>query len=105
MLAVIRIGGKQYLVQPKDKIKVEKIDVEEGADFVFKEVLMVADDKNEVTLGAPLVKGVKVEAKVLKNARAKKVTIIKHKSKKRYKKKQGHKQSYTEVEIVKIEPK
>ena len=101
MLAVIKTGGKQYLVKKGDRIKIEKLEIEEGKPVVFSEVLFLGDENN-VSIGNPHVKGAKVEGKVLEQGRAKKVTGIKHKAKKRYKVKFGHRQMFTEVEITKI---
>lgn len=101
MLAVIKTGGKQYKVSPKDKIKIEKLAAEEGAEVVFDNVLLVEDEK-DLTIGEPEVKGATVTAKVLKQAKADKVMTFKYKSKKRYKLKKGHRQLYTEVEILSI---
>ena len=101
MLAIIKTGGKQYKVAEGDKIKVEKLEGEAGAKITFEEVLFVGDEK-DVKVGTPLVKGAKVEAKIVKQGRHKKVWGIKHKPKKRYKVKFGHKQLFTEVEITKI---
>lgn len=101
MLAIIRTGGKQYKVQEGDKIKIEKIEGEEGKKVTFSDVLLVGDDK-DVKVGTPKVKGAKVEGKVLSQKKDKKVTGIKHKAKKRYKVKFGHRQQVTEVEITKI---
>lgn len=101
MLAVIKTGGKQYKVSPKDKIKIEKLAAEEGAEVVFDNVLLVEDGK-DLTIGEPEVKGATVTAKVLKQAKADKVMTFKYKSKKRYKLKKGHRQLYTEVEILDI---
>jgi len=101
MLAVIKTGGKQYLVKPGDKIKIEKIDKNEGEQIVFSEVFLVENDK-KVQIGAPIVSGAKVEAKILKQAKREKVIIFKYKSKKRYSRKIGHRQPYTEVEIIEI---
>ena len=101
MFAVIRTGGKQYLVSPGDKIKVEKLN-EEKKEVVFDEVLLVVSGKKTVKIGDPLVKGAKVKAKVIKQDRAKKIIVFKYKPKKRYQKKKGHRQPYTEVEILKI---
>jgi large subunit ribosomal protein L21 len=104
MLAVIKTGGKQYLVSPGDKIKVENLDAQEGKEVSFDEVLLL--DKSEKgdkpELGMPLVKGAKVTAKVLQNGKGKKLIIFKYKSKKRYKRKIGHRQTFTEVEILEI---
>ncbi len=104
MLAVIRTGGKQYLVKPGDKIKVEKLDVKEGKEIIFSDVLLLEKNK-KLEIGTPKVKGVKVVGKVLKQGKAKKVIIFKYKAKKRYKVKKGHRQPFTEVEITKIEAK
>ena len=101
MLAVIKTGGKQYLVSPGDKIKIEKLNKKEGAEIAFNEVLLLEKGK-QIQIGTPLIKGVKVVGKVLKQGKAKKVIIFKYKAKKRYKVKKGHRQSYTEVEIVAI---
>lgn len=101
MIAIIKTGGKQYKVAEGSKVKVEKLDVEEGKKVTFKEVLFVGDEK-DVEVGTPLVKGKKVTGKVLSQARHDKVWGIKHKPKKRYMLKFGHKQPYTEVEIEKI---
>ncbi len=101
MLAVIKTGGKQYLVSPKDKIKIEKLDAEEGKEINFSEVLLISKGKT-IKIGYPLVKGAKVKAKVIKQDRAKKIIIYKYKAKKRYKVKKGHRQPFTEVEILNI---
>ena len=102
MLAVIKTGGKQYLVSPGDKIKIEKIDVKEGKEVTFKEVLLL-EKQRKLEIGTPLVKGAKVIGKVLKQGKGKKIIIFKYKSKTRYKVKKGHRQLFTEVEIIKIE--
>lgn len=101
MLAIIKTGGKQYKVKVGDKIKIEKIEGEEGGKTGFSEVLFLGDEK-KVQVGNPLVKGAKVEGKILKQAKDKKVWGIKHHAKKRYKVKFGHRQMFTEVEITKV---
>ena len=104
MLVIIKSGGKQYIVKKGDKIKVEKLETEEGKDLNFDKILLV--EKNKKTeIGTPLVNGVKVRAKVLKQGKLKKVIVFRYKSKTRYKKKKGHRQPFTEVEIVGIETK
>ena len=100
-LAVIRTGGKQYLIQEKNKIKIEKINGKEGKEITFKEVLLLVKDK-KVEIGAPLVKNAKVVGEILKQGRGDKVIVFKYKPKKRYKKKAGHRQPYTEIEIKEI---
>lgn len=102
MLAIIKTGGKQYLVSPKDKIKIEKINKKEGQEITFKEVLLVQKGK-ELEIGNPLVKVAKVIGKVIRQDKAKKIIIFKYKASKRYKVKKGHRQPFTEVEIMKIE--
>ena len=101
MLAIIKTGGKQYKVEVGDKIKVEKLEGEEGGNIVFDEVLFVGDDK-EVKVGTPAIKGAKVEAKVLDQGRAKKVRVVKYKNKTRQYTSNGHRQSFTKVKISKI---
>ena len=101
MLAIIKTGGKQYLVQPGDKIKVEKLEKKEGEAFAFSDVLLV-EKNNKVEIGAPILKDAKVEAKVLAHGRGDKVIVFKYKSKKRYSRKIGHRQPYTQIEITGI---
>jgi len=101
MLAVIKTGGKQYLVSPGDKIKVEKLDVKEGKEIIFSEVLLLEKNK-KLEIGNPTVKGASVVAKVLAQGKGKKLIIFKYKPKKRYKRKIGHRQRFTEVEIKSI---
>lgn len=100
--AVIKTGGKQYLVSPGQKIKIEKIDAKEGKEIIFREVLLLEKGK-KIEIGNPLVKGVRVIGKVLSQEKSKKVIVLKYKSKTRYKVKQGHRQPFTKIEILKIE--
>jgi len=103
MFAVIKTGGKQYKVKEGDKLKVEKLEAEEGSIVDFDEVLLVSDENGEdLKIGAPRVEGAKVTAKVLEQGRAKKIDVIKYKRKIRYRKKYGHRQHFTEVQIEKI---
>lgn len=101
MLAIIKTGGKQYKVAEGDKIKIEKLEGEAGAKITFEEVLFVGDEK-DAKVGTPFITGAKVEATIVSQGRHKKVIGIKHKPKKRYKVKFGHRQMFTEVEINKI---
>ena len=100
-IAVIKTGGKQYKVAKGDVIDVEKIEGDKDKKINFKEVLFVGDEK-EVSVGTPTVKSAKVEGKIIEQMKSKKVTTIKHKAKKRYMKKMGHRQMLTKVEITKI---
>ena len=101
MYAVIETGGKQYTVQEGDLVKVEKLDSNEGDAVTVDKGLLVARD-GEVNVGKPYVNDAKVEAKVLKQAKAKKVVVYKFKAKKNERKKKGHRQPYTLVEIGKL---
>lgn len=100
MFAVIETGGKQYRVSPGTKIKVEKLPAE-GEGFVFDKVLLLSDE-NGVKVGKPYLDGSRVEAKVLKHARDRKKIVFRYHSKTRYRKKKGHRQHFTEVEVTKI---
>lgn len=100
-LAVVKTGGKQYVVQPGDTIRVEKLAGDDGATVAFDEVLLVGDDST-VTIGAPVVKEAKVIATVIKQGRADKILVVKYKNKTRYRRKVGHRQSFTEVKVESI---
>ena len=101
MKAVIVTGGKQYTVAEGDVIFVEKLNAEEASTVNFDQVLAVLDGEN-TKIGTPVVEGASVEAKVVKNGKGKKLTIFRYKAKKNEKKKIGHRQPYTKVEITKI---
>ena len=101
MKAVIVTGGKQYTVAEGDVIYVEKLNAEAESTVNFSEVLVVMDGEN-TKIGTPVVEGATVEAKVVKNGKGKKIGVFKYKAKKGEKKKIGHRQPYTKVEITKI---
>jgi large subunit ribosomal protein L21 len=101
MKAIIVTGGKQYTVSEGDVLYIEKLNAEEETTVKFDQVLAVLDGENS-KIGAPVVEGAAVEAKVIKNGKGKKLTIFKYKPKKGEKKKMGHRQPYTKVEITKI---
>ena len=101
MKAIIVTGGKQYTVSEGDVLFIEKLNAEEESTVKFDQVLAVLDGDNS-KIGAPVVEGAAVEAKVVKNGKGKKLTIFKYKPKKGEKKKMGHRQPYTKVEITKI---
>ena len=100
MYAIIATGGKQYKVSEGDVIKVEKLDAKVGDSFTFDQVLIV--NNGEVKVGDPTVAGASVEASVVSEGRGKKVIVYRYKRKSGYHKKNGHRQSYTEVKIEKI---
>ena len=101
MYAIIESCGKQYKVAEGDVVFFEKLDAEEGKKVSFDKVVLVSDDK-KVEVGAPYVKGVKVEGKVVSHGKGKKIIVYKMKPKKNYRRKQGHRQPYTKVEITAI---
>lgn len=101
MYAVVKTGGKQYRVSAGEKLKIEQIAAEVGQEILLEEVLLVADG-DALKMGTPLVAGAKVKAKVLKHGRGDKVHIYKMKRRKHYRKSQGHRQNYTEIEILGI---
>jgi large subunit ribosomal protein L21 len=98
MYAVIKTGGKQYKVAAGDKLKVEKLTGDVGSTVVIDKVLLIADGET-TTIGAPLVAGAKVNATVVSHGRGDKVMIFKMRRRKHYRKTQGHRQSYTEIQI------
>ena len=102
MFAIIETGGKQYKVIEQDIIFVEKLNVNEGDEIVFDQVVALSSDDG-FKVGTPVVAGAKVTAQVLKQGKNKKIYILKYKAKKNEKKKIGHRQPYTKVQIVKIE--
>ena len=101
MYAIIERCGKQYKVAQGDVVFFEKLDAEEGKKVTFDKVILVSED-GKVQVGNPYVKGVKVEGKVVSHGKAKKIIVFKMKPKKNYRRKQGHRQPYTKVEITGI---
>ena len=97
----MQTGGKQYTVKVGDVLFVEKLNAEEETNYTFDNVLVVGEDGN-VKVGAPYVEGATVTGKVLKNGKSKKVTVFTYRPKKDYKRKLGHRQPYTKVEITAI---
>ena len=101
MYAIIESCGKQYKVSEGDVVFFEKLDTEAGKKVSVDKVVLVSDDK-KVEVGAPYVKGVKVEGKVVEHGKGKKIIVYKYKAKKNYRRTQGHRQPYSKVEITKI---
>jgi large subunit ribosomal protein L21 len=102
MFAVIKTGGKQYEVKEGQKIKVEKLELETGSLIEFDALITFDENAKNVTVGKPIVEGVKVKAKVEEHGRDKKVSVIKYKPKSRYRRNVGHRQPYTKLSIEKI---
>ena len=101
MQAIIVTGGKQYKVSEGDTLFIEKLEAEAGQNITFDQVLTILDGDN-ATFGAPTVEGASVDATVVKNGKGKKIRIFKYTPKKGYRKRQGHRQPYTKVEITKV---
>lgn len=101
MYAVIKTGGKQYKVVAGERLKIETLTAEVGATVSFDEVLMIGEGE-QITVGAPLISGGKVNAEILAHGRGDKIRIIKHRRRKHYHKEQGHRQNFTEVKITEI---
>ena len=101
MYAIIESCGKQYKVAEGDVVFFEKLDAEEGKKVTFDKIVLVSDN-GKVQVGTPYVKGVKVEGKVISHGKGKKIIVFKMKPKKNYRRKQGHRQPYTKVEITSI---
>jgi large subunit ribosomal protein L21 len=101
MYAVIEACGKQYKVTKGDVVFFEKLEAEEGKKVTFDKVVLLSDE-GKVEVGAPYVKGIKVEGKVVAHGKGKKIVVFKYKAKKNYRRKQGHRQPYTKVEITAI---
>ena len=110
MFAVIETGGKQYKVSSGQKVKIEKVDAAEGANFAFDKVLLIAEQTRnngqgtdaKVVVGTPYISGAKVEGKIVKQGRAKKIIVFRYHSKTRYRKKKGHRQFFSEIAITNI---
>ena len=102
MYAIIKTGGKQYRVSEGETLQSEKLNAEVGAEVVFDEVLTVVNDA-DVKFGKPVVEGAKVTAKVVEHGKADKIFVFKYKAKSNYRRRQGHRQPFTTVEITKIE--
>ena len=101
MNAIIVTGGKQYAVAEGDVVYIEKLDQEAGAAVTFDRVLAILDGDN-TTFGAPVVEGASVEGTIVKNGKGKKIRVFKYNPKKGYRRRQGHRQPYTKVEINRI---
>lgn len=101
MYAVIEACGKQYKVTKGDVVFFEKLEAEEGKKVTFDKVVLLSDD-GKVEVGAPYVKGIKVEGKVVAHGKAKKIVVFKYKAKKNYRRKQGHRQPFTALKIVSV---
>ena len=102
MYAIIKTGGKQYKVSEGDVLSVEKLETAEGETVVFDQVLASSDDST-VKIGQPLLEGASVQAKVLEHGKGEKILVFKYKAKSNYRRRQGHRQPFTKIEIEKIQ--
>jgi large subunit ribosomal protein L21 len=101
MYAVFRTGGKQFRAEPGKKIRIPTMEVEPGASVTFDDVLLASDGK-DVQVGAPLIDGAKVMAEVVRHGRDRKIIVFKRKRRKGYRRKQGHRQGFTEIRVDEI---
>lgn len=103
MIAIIKTGGKQYKIKDNEILKVEKLESNVGDEILFTDVLLVSDDsEKDIKVGTPIVEGSEVKAKILEQGKAKKVSVVKFKSKVRYRRNVGHRQPFTKIQITSI---
>lgn len=102
MLAIIQSGGKQYKVKPNTKLNVEYLGVEEGSTIELKDILLLQQSENDIKIGAPYVNNASVKAKILSNFRSDKIIVFKKKQRKNYRRKHGHKQLMSAIQITDI---
>jgi len=102
MYAVFRTGGKQFRAEPGSRIRIPSLDVEPGGAVIFDEVLLAGDGEESVQVGTPTIDGASVKAEVLRHGRGPKVIVFKRKRRKGYRKKQGHRQDFTEIRVSEV---
>jgi large subunit ribosomal protein L21 len=102
MYAVFKTGGKQFRAEPGARVRIPSLDVEPGSSVTFDEVLLAADGEEQVQVGTPVVEGASVKAEVIRHGRGDKVIVFKRKRRKGYRKKQGHRQGFTEIRIDEV---
>ena len=102
MYAVFRTGGKQFRVEPGTRLRIPTLDVEPGDSVVFDQILLAGDGEEQVQVGTPTVDGASVKAEVLRHGRDDKIIVFKRKRRKNYRRKQGHRQGFTEIRVDEI---
>ncbi len=102
MYAVFRTGGKQFRAVPGTRLRIPSLDAEPGDSVVFDQILLAGDDEETVQVGTPTVEGASVKAEVIRHGRGDKVIVFKRKRRKNYRKKQGHRQNFTEIRVDEV---
>jgi large subunit ribosomal protein L21 len=102
MYAVFQTGGKQFRAEPGTRIRIPSLDVEPGETVTFDRVLLTGDGERDVKVGRPVVEGASVKAEVVRHGRGEKIIVFKRKRRKGYRKKQGHRQDYTEIRVDEV---
>ncbi len=102
MYAIVEVGGRQHMVEPDQIVKVDRLAAEPGEEIELDRVLAVRDDEGELRVGRPYVEGAAITARVVQQGRDRKVTVVKFKAKKRYRRKRGHRQHFTALQIMDI---
>lgn len=102
MYAIVEIGGRQHMVEPDKTVKVDKLDAETGDEISLDKVLAISDDEGELKVGTPYLDKASVTARVVQQGRDRKVRIVKFKAKKHYLRKKGHRQHFTQLQVMEI---
>jgi large subunit ribosomal protein L21 len=102
MYAVFQTGGKQFRAEPGTRLRIPSLPAEPGDKVTFDQVLLAGDDAEQVVVGAPMVDGASVKAEVIRHGRARKLVVFKRKRRKRYRRKQGHRQGFTEIRVDEV---
>lgn len=102
MYAIVEIGGRQHIVEPDKTVKVDKLDAETGDEVSLDKVLAISDDEGELTVGTPYLDEASVTARVVQQGRDRKITVMKFKAKKAYLRKNGHRQHFTQLQVMQI---
>ena len=103
MYAIVEVGGRQHVIEPDKVVKVDRQAEETGAEVTLDKVLAIKDDDGELRVGRPYIEGASVTARVMQQGRDRKITVVKYKAKKHYRRKVGHRQHFTQLEILAIE--
>ena len=102
MYAIVEIGGRQHILQPDKVVKVDRQAEETGEQITLDRVLAIKDDDGELRVGRPYIEGASVTARVMQQGRDRKISVVKYKPKKRYRRNVGHRQHFTQLEVIEI---